>query len=127
MKTVRQLIGLALLMCGVALSSCFSHNNHGYPEKVSFSKKGGTQTIVGEICLSHIEINEYNGEGTYCYLAEDEDTARVTYKWLTVELVKGSNTITLTAEPMTGKKKRKLYLSADFIMDMIEITVKQQK
>ncbi len=128
MKIKRYIAGIILIGCVVALTGCFTDNNHGYPYTVTFPKEGGTKVIKGDTFFTNIEIRDshFNTSFSDRYWAEDPSIS-VTHDWLTVEQVSGTNTLILTAKPMEGKKTRKLTVNAIISMDIAEIIVKQKK
>ncbi len=117
-----------LVVCVAVLTACFTRNNFGYPYLVKFSQKGGTKTIKGDNFFTNIEINDVKGNGNYaegdCF---NDPSMTVTYDWLTVEQVRGSNSLIVTVAPMEGQQSRRLYIRAYSAMEYAEITVKQKK
>ncbi len=126
-KSAFLLLACLLLAC----ASCIPLDNHDYPSKVTFSKKGGEKIVYGTESIGDIVINDYNatvsGHSNYYTDAQETDTLCVTCEWLTIKQPLGSNKLILIAEPNTTKKKRRLYTHMDFGPTRGEIIVKQSK
>ena len=124
---------LTILLVGLMLdfTSCITYDNHGYPSKVTFSKKGGEKIVHGSACCGYIHIQDYNrtvwGYTDLTDTGEWPDTLCATCAWLTAKQIDGSNEIILIAEPNKTNKKRTLYIDLDFGPTQGEITVKQKK
>lgn len=120
-----------LILSLTVLSSCWLlyEKDNGYPGKITFSKKGGTQTFYGEKCpiTVYINYNESEFHGKYKIEASDTinynefefqgkieapDTFICSCDWLTVELIESLKCLVVTTKPST--KKRKAYIHCDF-------------
>ena len=113
-----------------SINGCFSitHNQHGYPEKVKFSKDGGEQTISGEVGLYYISIYKLKGGSDFIDMNYSEvDEFSLQYEWLTVIHNRKTHQFKLIAEPNTTKKKRKLIISSQYYDTFLDIFVTQSK
>ena len=117
-KSIPFLITFLLL-----LSSCFFRDNNGYPKKVEFYNDGGTETISGEASFGYILIQA----GTDEYASENENSIiTVSYDWLKVESPQGSKSMTLTVQPNSTGRQRKLKIFGYFGSEYAEIDVIQK-
>lgn len=89
--------------------------------------------IYGGYPIAGIEIHDYKtGESGYEYQDCDrdciynEDSLKVSFKWLKVKTKRGSQSLELTAEPMAGKKKRELYIDGSYGFEYALIKVVQE-
>ena len=109
-------------------SSCFHEANNGYPKCIEFRSEGGTKKIFGDDSFSHIVI--YDGTDAYSsdeghYSEIDDPIITVSYDWLQIESLRGSESFTITAQPNRTGHKRKLKLEAYFGYEYASIDVIQ--
>lgn len=109
------------------ITSCNPLNNYGYPDKISFSKEGGTRSISGNEQPYDLEITDYDGNGKNDSMEENVplDSFKVTYKWLIAKAKKGDSKIDITAEPNTTGRSRTLYVSGMIDDSFFETKVAQ--
>lgn len=104
----------------LTLGSCIPHNQNGYPKKIHFSSKGGTEIVQGNYKAYDITI--YEGTDAKGYTDEN---GIIQYEWLTVRRISEAN-LEVTALPNDTYKKRKLSIFLDFGAEYGEITVTQK-
>ncbi len=82
----------------------------GYPEKIIFPKEGGQFILTGDQTLFQLYIidNDSNEYWDAENLNDERDTLMVSFDWLTVQMPERSQTLIITAEPLTEKKSREL-------------------
>ena len=117
-----------LILAGMALTgfSCqFTHDNHGYPSKVSFKKEGGEIKLSGDLGMYAIDLYDDNGR-EYSTHDMTNDSCYVQYHWLTIKWKYTQPGITLYAEPNTGKKNRSIKLVGYYDPEYAEIEVSQK-
>ena len=128
MKKLIKIIAVMLMV--FSINGCFSitHNQHGYPEKVKFSKDGGERIISGEVGLYYFSIENNNGGSDFIYMHDSEvDEFSLQYEWLTVIHNRKTHQFKLIAEPNTTKKKRKLIIGSQYYDTFLDIFVTQSK
>ena len=107
------------------LSSCFYHNNNGYPKKVVFYNEGGTETISGNYSFGDLIIQAGSEEYGSNVLLGDSIIS-VSYDWLKAETHRGAHSMTLTAQPNRTGRQRKLKIFGYFGNEYAEIDVIQK-
>ncbi|MDE6396531.1 MAG: hypothetical protein K2K84_04605 [Muribaculaceae bacterium] len=88
------------------LSSCFHEVNFGYPKCIEFHSDGGTKKIFGDDSFSYMVIyDDTDGDRSEI---NDDTIITVSYDWLQIEYIRGSESFTITAQPNSTGHKRKL-------------------
>ena len=107
-------------------TSCFSKEDFGYPETISFPAEGGEIAATGEVPFWDAEIQDYKGnQGRKVYNTEDMEA--VEYDWLRVEYkLNGTDEIRVIAKPNSTSKSRKLYIELYSGPEYDVIEVKQK-
>lgn len=105
------------------LSSCEQQNNNGYPKSIKFRSNGGTEIISGEASFAYILI--LDGSDEHPSVTEDA-TITVSYDWLQVESLRGSKSLTITAQPNKTGHLRKLQIFGYFGNEYAVINVIQK-
>ena len=124
---MRKILPLIIIFVALCFTSCLE-NHHGYPKNVSFPAEGGTIDITGDEFFVYMDITDYDGHDSDHSKPEDmENYYYDSYQWLTAMSEKGSKKITLTAEPNTTGRTRKLYLHLNFCPEYADILIKQKK
>lgn len=111
------------------IGGCNTQNNAGYPAKVKFGHKGGEKVVTGRALILDIEISDYNGNSNFADFdwSNQIDTARVTYKWLTVAKPPNEDKLILSAAPNSSQDSRKLYVRCTGgLYEYLEIKVTQK-
>ena len=111
-----------------SINGCFSitHDQHGYPEKVKFSKDGGEKTVSGNIGLDYFSVYTHNQNresvgARWNKNDSESEQYSIQFKWLTVIHDRQTHQFTLIAEPNTTNKKRMLtieYCEGDTFMQI---------
>lgn len=124
---MRKVLPIVIIFVALCFTSCLE-NHHGYPKKINFPAEGGTIDITGDDYIVSMEITDYDGHGSDHSKPEGmENYDYDSYQWLTASSEKASYKITLTAEPNTTGRNRKLYLHLNFGPDYADILIKQNK
>lgn len=127
---------LILLLLHINLVGCGHWRRHqcGYPETVKFSKNGGEKVITGDTDLPFFSIYDqpFAHQGECAEISSqnyklDAEVLYLKYEWLTIIHLTHSHEVTIITEPNKTKKKRKLYIVAQFAYDFIQIDVVQDK
>lgn len=106
------------------LTSCEFENNRGYPKKVKFPSSGGTEAYSGESSFAYFVIYDDTDE----YVSDDGDSIiTVSHDWLKAESVRGSKSITITAQPNNTGRQRKLKIFGYFGNEYAVINVTQTR
>ncbi len=107
MKTI---IKIALIGCILLLTSCIERVDGGFPEEVTFPREGGELTLNGDGDFAIPGITIKTDDADQFPSTENEDgSMSITHQWLTATSpAKWSSQLTLTAQPNTSGKKRKL-------------------
>ena len=104
-------------MLTMMLTSCIVEQDHGYPDKVTFTRAGGEQTVKGKSDFYDIEIIDYDNGGRY---TSTRIGGMVITKnsWLTAKSPDISNKITLKVEPLPiGREPRTVTIYLSFKND----------
>lgn len=107
----------------IIIGSCQEHDNQEYPSKIYFSSDGGCEVVTGQTSFYSIVISD--GSDEYSSI-EENDTLATSYDWLTVKQAHGSHSLTVTADPSSSNKKRKLKIYGYFCNSYAEIDVLQK-
>ncbi|GEM_PF-2636536 len=125
---------MAILVLGVtiavSLTSCgglLFPSNHGFPKKVSFSADGGVKTVKGDRDLYGVEIRTWNGSTAGCEYDGEGRGEYARKDWLTAKFNSKTGEMTITVEPNTTGKKRRLVIGGMVMDNGVDIEVHQGK
>lgn len=113
-----------LIISLLTLSSCENQNNKGFPKDIVFHNDGGTVMISGDDSFGYLII--YDGDEEYSSINLDNPSIIVSCDWLTAESLRGSKSLTLTAQPNQSGHKRKLKVFGYFGNEYAVINVTQK-
>ena len=122
---MKRFISIATLVLSVfAFNSC-EEDRWGYDNRVVFSALGGEEDVDGDEPIHNLSIGDYDGKEISA--TETGNLLTVTYDWLTVTAIKGSNEIRIIAAPNETGKQRKLYVYGSINSRFTDITVIQKR
>ena len=112
---------IMLLSCGP-----FEEVDMGYPTSVTFSEKGGVETISVEDAKKffHISIIDYETAGEGMFIGNDGEGGYCEYEWLRAES-DYSKSLKVIAQPNTTGKPRTLWVELYSGYDYHVIKVEQ--
>jgi hypothetical protein len=113
-----------LLLSVFAFNGC-EEDRWGWDNKVVFSAAGGEEDVDGDDAIHTLSIGD--GRGDEKGAVEIGGIMTVKYDWLTATTVKGSDEISLIAQPNKTGERRKLYVFGMVGNRTMDITVVQNK
>lgn len=110
---MKRLTAFLSAVAALLFASCMLESEHGYPDSVTFSDKGGERTVRGKDAFFNMLLADEDGGGQYRAQLID-GVLVVKNSWLTVKSPAGTNEVVLTVRPLSAGMSRAAVLILEF-------------